>query len=296
MRRAPFETTVTEILFSRIAVLGAGTMGHGIAQVCAASGRHTFLYDVTPELADRGLANVRKTLDKAVELQKATAAERDATLAHLEATADLDAAVRNAGLIIEAIPERLDLKQSVFQRVASSAANDAILATNTSSLSISQIASAVHNPSRFIGLHFFNPVPRMKLLEIVRGELTGDNTIAQARAFAAAIGKTPILVKDSPGFASSRLGIMLGVEAIRMVESGVASAADIDTAMKLGYGHPMGPLELTDLVGLDVRLAIAEYLHRTVGEQFRPPELLKQMVSEGRLGRKAGSGFYNYNK
>ncbi|MBI3819075.1 MAG: 3-hydroxyacyl-CoA dehydrogenase family protein [Planctomycetes bacterium] len=269
-------------------------MGSGIAQVCAASGRETYLYDVTPDLAQRGLDNINKTLDKAVELKKATAEERAFTLKNAKITADLDLAVRGADLVIEAIPEKLDLKKSVFRRIAGSAAADAILATNTSSLSITQIADAVSNPARFIGMHFFNPVPRMQLLEIVRGELTSDDTIEKSRAFAESIGKTPILVKDSPGFASSRLGIMLGVEAIRMVEADVATAADIDTAMKLGYGHPMGPLELTDLVGLDVRLAIAEYLHRAVGEQFRPPELLKQMVAEGKLGRKSGKGFYNY--
>lgn len=288
--------TVTATLFPQVAILGAGTMGHGIAQVCAASGRATILYDVTPELAQRGLDNIKKTLDKAVELQKATVAERDATLAKLTATADLDGAVRTASLVIEAIPEKLDLKKSVFQRIAAFAASDAVLATNTSSLSVSAIAEAVNNSARFVGLHFFNPVPRMKLLEIVRGEHTSDDTIEKARAFAESIGKTPILVKDSPGFASSRLGIMLGVEAIRMVEAGVASAADIDTAMKLGYGHPMGPLELTDLVGLDVRLAIAEYLNRTVGEQFRPPDLLRKMVADGKLGRKSGEGFYKYSQ
>ncbi|MFN0205663.1 MAG: 3-hydroxyacyl-CoA dehydrogenase family protein [Planctomycetota bacterium] len=286
---------MTEILFPNIAVLGAGTMGHGIAQVCAASGRATFLYDVTPELAQRGFDSIVKTLEKAIELKKATPAERDGILANVRTTADLEEAVREANLVIEAIPERLDLKKDVFRRVAAITRDDTVLATNTSSLSITEIGHAVTHSARFIGLHFFNPVPRMKLLEIVQGDHTSADTLERARAFAESIGKTPIIVKDSPGFASSRLGIILGLESIRMVQSGVASAADIDTAMKLGYGHPMGPLELTDLVGLDVRLAIAEYLHRTIGEQFRPPDLMRKMVSEGKLGRKTGEGFYKYN-
>jgi 3-hydroxybutyryl-CoA dehydrogenase len=286
---------MNELPFPRVSVLGAGTMGHGIAQVCAASGCATWLYDVTPDLAARGVAQIRKSLDKSVELKKATVEERDAILSRIRATADLEEASREANLVIEAIPEKLDLKKDVFRRVSAMARGEAVLATNTSSLSVTDIGHAVVNSSRFLGLHFFNPVPRMKLLEIVQGDYTSADTIERARAFANSIGKAPIIVKDSPGFASSRLGIILGLEAIRMLQSGVASAADIDTAMKLGYGHPMGPLELTDLVGLDVRLAIAEYLHRTIGEQFRPPDLLKRLVLEGKLGKKSGEGFYKYN-
>jgi 3-hydroxybutyryl-CoA dehydrogenase len=280
--------------FPRVAVLGAGTMGHGIAQVCAASGREVALYDVTPELAAKGLANIRASLDKAVELKKVDAAARDRTLAKIRASDDLADAVRGTSLVIEAVPEKLALKTEVFGKVASLAPADSVLATNTSSLSIDSIAGSLPRPGEFIGLHFFNPVPRMKLLEIIRGAKTSDETIARARAFAESIGKTPIVVKDSPGFASSRLGVALGLEAIRMLEAGVASAADIDTAMKLGYNHPLGPLELTDLVGLDVRLAIAEYLHRTIGAQFEPPQLMRKMVSDGKLGKKSGRGFYEY--
>lgn len=283
-------------LFPTVAVLGAGTMGHGIAQVCAAAGRDVRLYDVQLDFAKRGHDGIRKSLDKAIELGKATAAERDALLARVRPTADLAEAARGASLVIEAVPEKIDLKREVLARVAAAAARDGVLASNTSSLSITKIAEAVDEPGRFVGLHFFNPVPRMKLLEIVRGERTSEETIARCRAFAEAIGKTAILVKDSPGFASSRLGIALGLEAIRMLEAGVASPADIDTAMKLGYGHPMGPLELTDLVGLDVRLAIAEHLRAEVGPQFEPPALLRRMVAEGKLGKKSGRGFYEHGK
>jgi 3-hydroxybutyryl-CoA dehydrogenase len=289
--RSPLNTNEP---YARVAVLGAGTMGHGIAQVCAASGRSVVLYDVNLELAKRGLDNIRRALDKAVELKKGTVEERDAALARIRPSADLTDAARAADLVIEAVPEKLELKKEVFVKVAAAAPKGAVLATNTSSLPVSSIAEAVPDPGRFIGLHFFNPVPRMKLLEIVKGERTSEEAIAGARAFAEAIGKSPILVKDSPGFASSRLGIALGLAAIRMVEEGVASPADIDAAMKLGYNHPMGPLELTDLVGLDVRLSIAEYLHRTLGEAFRPPDLMRKMVAEGRLGRKSGKGFYEY--
>jgi 3-hydroxybutyryl-CoA dehydrogenase len=281
--------------FPRVAILGAGTMGHGIAQVCAASGRDVVLFDITAELANKGIANIRASLDKGVELKKATPESRDQTLARIRPSADLADAVGRASLVIEAVPEKLALKTEVFGKVASAAPADSVLATNTSSLSIDSIAASVPRAEDFIGLHFFNPVPRMKLLEIIRGAKTSDETIARARAFAESIGKTPIVVKDSPGFASSRLGVALGLEAIRMLEAGVASAADIDTAMKLGYNHPLGPLELTDLVGLDVRLAIAEYLHRTIGPQFEPPKLMRKMVSEGKLGKKSGRGFYEYS-
>ncbi|MCA9613784.1 MAG: 3-hydroxybutyryl-CoA dehydrogenase [Myxococcales bacterium] len=276
----------------RCAVLGAGTMGNGIAQVAAMCGIETRLFDVDAAAVERGTANVRANLDKGVEKGKVTAELRDASLAALSA-GDL-AAVAACDLIVEAVPEKLDLKQRIFAEVERSAPAHAIFATNTSSLSVTEIAADTGRAERVVGLHFFNPVPVMELLEIVRGLSTDDATIEAAVAFAKRIGKDPVVVKDWPGFATSRLGIILGCEAIRMVEQGVASPADIDKAMKLGYRHPMGPLELTDLVGLDVRLAIMEHLFAELGEQFRPPALLRQMVRAGKLGRKSGEGFYTY--
>ena len=277
----------------KVLVVGAGTMGNGIAQVCAQAGMTVTLTDVAPAVLERGMQNVAKSLAKLVEKGKLDAAGRDATLGRITAASDTSAAA-DADLIVEAIPERMELKLALFRDLSAKAPAHALLGTNTSSLSVTEIAGAATDPSRVIGLHFFNPVPVMELLEIVRGLSTSDETLARAQAFAASIGKKSIVVRDFPGFATSRLGVMLGCEAIRMLEQGVASAADIDTAMKLGYRHPMGPLELTDLVGLDVRLAILEHLFREVGEQFRPPVLLRQMVRAGRLGKKSGRGFYDY--
>ncbi|MBL8899460.1 MAG: 3-hydroxyacyl-CoA dehydrogenase family protein [Planctomycetes bacterium] len=280
--------------FEVVAVLGAGTMGHGIAQVVAQAGSTVRLYDVEERFARAGLERIGANLAKGVEKGKLSAADREATLARLTAHADLAAAARGAALVIEAAPEKLELKQNLLSQCAAVAAPDAILATNTSSLSITRIASAIPRPERVVGLHFFNPVHLMELLEIVHGERTSPEIVERSKRFAAAIGKTPIVVRDAPGFASSRLGIAIAMEAIRMVESGVASAQDIDTAMKLGYRHPMGPLELTDHVGLDVRLAIAEYLHQELGAVFDPPALLRKLVAEGRLGKKSGRGFYEW--
>lgn len=276
-----------------VLVVGAGTMGNGIAQVCAQAGMTVTLTDVSAAVLERGMQNIGKSLSKLVEKGKLDGAAKDATLGRISASGDTTAA-SSADLIVEAIPERMDLKLELFRTLSAAAPAHALLGTNTSSLSVTEIAGAATDPSRVIGLHFFNPVPVMELLEIVRGLPTSDATLARAQAFATAIGKKAIVVKDFPGFATSRLGVMLGCEAIRMLEQGVASAADIDTAMKLGYRHPMGPLELTDLVGLDVRLAILDHLQREVGEQFRPPALLRQMVRAGYLGRKSGRGFYEY--
>jgi 3-hydroxybutyryl-CoA dehydrogenase len=276
-----------------VAVLGAGTMGHGIAQVAAQLGCTVALYDVDEAAATRGLDTIRGNLGKGVELGKVTLATRDQALARIRAGADLTAACAGADLVIEAAPEKLAIKSSLFA-AADRAAPDALLATNTSSLSIASIAAAVADPSRVVGMHFFNPVHLMKLVEIVRHPGADDSAVAAAVGFAERLAKTPIVVTDSPGFASSRLGLVLGLEAIRMVETGVASAADIDTAMKLGYGHPMGPLELTDLVGLDVRLGIAEYLATQLGPGFTPPALLRAKVAEGKLGKKSGEGFYRW--
>lgn len=278
----------------RAAVLGAGTMGHGIAQVVAQAGCQVRLYDVEERFAAAGLERIRANLAKGVEKGKLDGRERDATLARIRATSDLEEASEGVDLVIEAAPERLEIKQDLLGRCAERMRADALIATNTSSLSISRIAEAVPGPERVIGLHFFNPVHLMQLLEIVVGEKTAPEAVERSRAFARAIGKTPIVVRDSPGFASSRLGIAIAMEAIRMVEAGVASPEDIDTAMKLGYRHPMGPIELTDLVGLDVRLSIAEYLRSELGPVFEPPELLRRMVAEGRLGKKSGRGFYDW--
>jgi 3-hydroxybutyryl-CoA dehydrogenase len=251
--------------------------------------------DVDQRVLDAARGKIEKSLDKLVDKGAVSATARDSALAAISTTKDLGEAAKDADLVVEAIPERMDLKLETFRALDGLAPAHALLATNTSSLSVTEIAGAVADPGRVVGLHFFNPVPLMKLLEIIRGLRTSDDTIARARAFGERIAKTAIVVKDWPGFASSRLGVALGAEAIRMVEEGVASPEDIDTAMELGYRHPMGPLKLGDLVGLDVRLAILEHLHRELGEQFRPPTLLRQMVRAGKLGRKSGEGFYKYD-
>jgi 3-hydroxybutyryl-CoA dehydrogenase len=278
-----------------VAVLGAGTMGHGIAQVAAMAGYEVALYDTAPEPLERALQRVRGNLDKGVERGKVSADSRDTALRNLRGTTDLPEAVGGAELVIEAVPERMELKRQVFGELDRLAPPHAVLATNTSSLSVSEIARATGRAGAVVGLHFFNPVHIMRLLEVVRGEQTSDATLEAALEFARTIEKEPIVVTDTPGFASSRLGVVLGLEAMRMLEQGVASAEDIDRAMELGYNHPMGPLNLTDLVGLDVRLGIAEYLHETLGgEQYRPPEILRRMVDEEKLGKKSGRGFYDW--
>lgn len=279
----------------KVAVLGAGTMGHGIAQVSATAGCEVVLGDVHAEALEAAKAKMKKSLDRFVAKEKLSAADAEAALERIRTTASLSDAVGEADLVVEAIPEKMELKLELFREVSAKAPPHALFATNTSSLSVTEIAADTGRPERVVGLHFFNPVPVMKLLEIVRGLSTDDETVARARAFAEKIGKEPIVVNDWPGFATSRLGIILGCEAIRMVEQGVASPEDIDKAMVLGYRHPMGPLKLTDLVGLDVRLHIMEHLHAELGEQFRPPALLRQMVRAGKLGRKTGEGFYTYD-
>ncbi|WP_420126468.1 3-hydroxyacyl-CoA dehydrogenase family protein [Longimicrobium sp.] len=279
----------------RVAVLGAGTMGNGIAQVCAMAGYTVALHDPQPGAVERALGTIRGNLDKGVERGKVTADARETTLGNLRDAADLHAAAADADLVIEAVPERMEIKTGLFAELDRISPAHAILATNTSSLSVSRIAKATGRAERVIGLHFFNPVHIMKLLEVVRGSDTSQATVDAALEFARRIGKEPIVVTDTPGFASSRLGIVLGLEAMRMVEQGVATPRDIDKAMELGYNHPMGPLKLTDLVGLDVRLGIAEYLHGELGgDQYRPPELLRRMVGEGKLGKKSGQGFYDW--
>lgn len=281
--------------FTQLAVIGAGTMGHGIAQVSAAAGIPTRLFDIEQSSVDAGLARIQKNLDKGIARGKVTAEQKAATLSRLSGTSQLAAAVDGADLVIEAIPEKLELKQDLFRRLQPLTAPTTVLGTNTSSISIARIAEAAADPSRVVGLHFFNPVFIMKLLEVVHHEGTDADVLAAVNAYGAAIGKECINVRDMPGFATSRLGVCLGMEAIRMVEDGVASAEDIDKAMVLGYRHPIGPLKLTDLVGLDVRLHIGEYLARELGNAaFEPPALMRRLVDEGKLGQKTGQGFYEW--
>jgi 3-hydroxybutyryl-CoA dehydrogenase len=279
----------------KIAVLGAGTMGHGITQISALAGYDVVLYDIAPELAAKGLERITATLEKGVAKKKVEPAMRDAALARIRTSADLEDAAGDADMVIEAVPEKLALKQSIFESLSKICRPEAILASNTSSLEIGKIAAAATRPERVLGLHFFNPVHIMKLVEIIRGKETSEESLSAAIAAAHRMGKETIVVKDSPGFATSRLGIALGMEAMRMVEEGVASAPDIDKAMELGYGHPMGPLRVSDLVGLDVRLSIADTLRRELNQDhFEAPKILRQMVEEGKLGKKTGQGFYSW--
>lgn len=280
----------------RLAVLGAGTMGRGIAQVSAAAGFHVTLHDRDPAALRRGLDQVEITLAKGVELGKVSPSTRDATRARIHAAPELTGALEGADLVVEAIPEVMEWKAELFRQVEDHVSPSTLIASNTSSLSISALGEGLATPQRFLGLHFFNPVHIMALVEVVYGTCTHPTVVEAALDVVHRMGKEPIVVRDSPGFASSRLGVLLGLEAIRMVQEEVASAEHIDRAMELGYRHPMGPLRLTDLVGLDVRLGIAEYLHETLGsEAFRPPELLRRMVEEGQLGKKAGRGFYQWD-
>ncbi|HEY0349272.1 MAG TPA: 3-hydroxyacyl-CoA dehydrogenase family protein [Pyrinomonadaceae bacterium] len=279
-----------------IGVLGAGTMGHGIAQVAAAAGFDVVLRDINDDLVARGRQAIERNLAKGIERGKITEEQKQQTLSRITTTSELSE-LAAADLIIEAAPENLDLKQNLLRECEAVTPATCIWATNTSSLSISEIASGSARPHKIVGMHFFNPVHIMRLVEIVVGRQTSDDTTTAVRQVAQQMKKEPIVVRDFPGFASSRLGVTLGLEAMRMVEQGVASARDIDTAMELGYNHPMGPLRLTDLVGLDVRLSIAEYLHSKLGsETFRPPEILRRLVSEGKLGKKSGEGFYRWNE
>ena len=279
----------------RVAVLGAGTMGHGIAQVAAAASYGVVMYDVSADALARGRQSIERNLAKGIQLDKVTEHDRDLTLQRIRGTSELTE-ICDADLIIEAAPENIDLKQRLLRASEALVDRDCIFATNTSSLSLTEIASASNRPANVVGMHFFNPVHIMRLVEIVTGAQNSEDASATVREVASRMKKEPITVRDVPGFASSRLGVTLGLEAMRMLEQGVASARDIDTAMELGYNHPMGPLRLTDLVGLDVRLNIAEYLHGKLGSDvFRPPEILRRMVSQGKLGKKSGEGFYKWN-
>jgi 3-hydroxybutyryl-CoA dehydrogenase len=279
----------------RVAVIGAGTMGHGIAQVAALAGWEVMLTDARAEALHAARDRIRRNLDGGIERGKVTAEDAAAALARLALAPTVAAAVRAADLVIEAVLEDLDVKRALFAEIAAAAPETATLATNTSSLSVARIAAAVPDSGRVVGMHFFNPVHVMKLVEVVTHDAAHPAHVDRVVGAARAMGKEPIRVKDAPGFASSRLGVVLGLEAMRMVEQGVASPEDIDKALELGYGHPMGPLKVTDLVGLDVRLAIAEYLQRELGgAHYAPPGILRAKVRAGELGRKTGRGFYDW--
>jgi 3-hydroxybutyryl-CoA dehydrogenase len=270
-------------------------MGQGIAQVTASAGLATRLHDAAPGKAQRAVDAIAGELERLVRKMKITEDARSRALAELAAAPDLRAACQGVDLVLEAVPEDIDLKSRVLREAVSCAPREALVASNTSSLSLTELGSRLGAAERTLGLHFFNPPPVMELVEVVRGLGTSEASVEQALELVTALGKTAIVVRDVAGFATSRLGVTLGAEAIRMLETGVASAADIDRAMELGYRHPVGPLKLTDIVGLDVRLAILEHLHRELGERFRPPALLRQMVRAGKLGKKTGEGFYVWN-
>jgi 3-hydroxybutyryl-CoA dehydrogenase len=275
-----------------VAVLGAGSMGHGIAQVSAMAGHDVTLRDIETEFVESGLDGIRGNLQGGVDRDKLSEAEMEATLERIEGTTDLAAAVADADLVVEAVPEDMDLKKDVFSDVEAAANAETVIASNTSSLSVTEMANALEHPERAVGLHFFNPPHLMDLVEIVIAEQTDADTEAFAVDYVRDIEKEDVVVRDSAGFATSRLGLVTGLEAIRMVEEGVASPADIDEAMTLGYGYPMGPIELGDHVGLDVRLHIAEHLREELGERFKPPQALRRKVRAGKLGKKSGEGFY----
>lgn len=277
-----------------VAVIGAGIMGRGIAYAAAVGGYRTILEDLLPNALRRAENEIRANLDKAAELGKIASAEADAAFARLEYAGTVEEAARQADLVIEAVPEEMESKIEIFTLLDKICRPTTILASNTSSLSITEIASVTYRAKKILGMHFFNPVHKMKLLEVVRALETDDETLATAVEVGKRMGKDVVVIKESPGFITSRINAMIGNEAFYMLQEGIASAADIDKALKLGLNHPMGPFELVDLVGLDTRLHILEYLHKTLGEKFRPAPLLLQYVKAGRLGRKAGRGVYEY--
>ncbi|WP_026529426.1 3-hydroxyacyl-CoA dehydrogenase family protein [Haematomicrobium sanguinis] len=286
---------MTHTLPENVAVIGGGRMGSGIAHAFLTGGSRVVVLEANDDALTAARTRVTEAVLASAERGKLSE-DIDAVLARLsvELVSDAERALAGVSLVIEAVPEDFELKVSALRAAEAAAGQDAVLATNTSSLSVTDLSDALAHPGRLLGLHFFNPVPASKLVEIVVGERTPPELVEDARGWVAALGKQPIVVKDSPGFASSRLGVALAIEAMRMVEEGVASAEDIDLAMELGYKHPVGPLKTTDIVGLDVRLGIAEYLAETLGPHFTPPQILREKVERGELGQKSGQGFYTW--
>jgi 3-hydroxybutyryl-CoA dehydrogenase len=278
-----------------IGVIGAGTMGRGIAYASALGGYRTILEDVMPETLSKARAWLAQAFDQGAKRGKLVAEEAAAALKRISTASSVEDACRESDFLIEAVPEEMELKLELYTLFDKFAKPNAVLASNTSSLSIAEMAEMTFRPELCVGMHFFNPVPKMRLVEIVRAPKTSDETIAACREVGARMGKEVVVVKESPGFITSRVNALIGNEAFAMLEAGLASAEDIDKAVKLGLNHPMGPFEMVDLVGLDVRLRILEYLHETLGEKYRPNHLLKKLVAEGRLGRKSGRGVYEYS-
>ncbi len=278
-----------------IGVVGAGTMGRGIAYASALGGYRTILEDISPAMLDQGITYIEEALEEGVSRGKVSPPQRDEAVAGLSTARSVENVCREADLLIEAVPEEMELKLEIFTIFDKFAKPDAILASNTSSLSITEMAAITFRAENCVGMHFFNPVPKMKLLEIIRALETSAATVATCAEVGRRMGKEVVVVRESPGFVTSRINAMIGNEAFYMLQEGIASADDIDKALKLGLNHPMGPFELVDLVGLDVRLNILEYLHKTLGEKYRPCPLLAQYVKAGRLGRKSGRGVYDYN-
>ena len=277
-----------------IAIIGAGIMGRGIAHAAALGGYRTVLEDLLPGTLRKAETEIRANLDKAVERGKVTASDADSAFGRLEYAGSVEEAAREADMVIEAVPEEMESKIEIFTLLDKICRPTTMLASNTSSLSITEIASVTYRAKKCVGMHFFNPVHKMKLLEVVRALETDDDTLAAAVEVGKRMGKEVVVVKETPGFITSRINALIGNEAFHMLQEGVASAADIDKALKLGLNHPMGPFEMVDLVGLDVRLSILEYLHKTLGEKYRPSPLLAQYVRAGRLGKKSGRGVYDY--
>jgi len=279
-----------------VAVIGAGTMGRGIAYAAAVAGYRTILEDISAEALEQAQTYIRQSLEEGMARGKVAPEQKEKALGLLATARSVEEAVREAELVIETVPEEMELKLEIFTLLDKFAKNGAILASNTSALSITELAAITFCPDKTVGMHFFNPVPKMKLLEVVRGLESSEETIAACREVGRRMGKEVVVVRDSPGFITSRVNALIGNEAFYMLQEGLASARDIDTAVKLGLNHPMGPLEMADLVGLDVRLSVLEHLQKTLGEKFRPCPLLAQYVKAGRLGRKSGRGVYEYSR